>query len=60
MSTANQNVLALIRTLADQGFWGNLTLKFQHGQIVHITKEESIQPEPNNRSINEHQSQRGQ
>lgn len=57
--SANENAIALVRTLAEQGFWGSLNLRFQHGQIVHITKEESIQPEPKNRSIHEHQSQRG-
>lgn len=45
----NQSVLALIETLGRESFWGSLTLKFQHGQVIHITKEESIQPEPNNR-----------
>ena len=52
----NQTVLSLIDSLGHASFWGSLTLKFQHGQVIHITKEESIQPEPNNRSnhVNKH------
>lgn len=49
MSTANQRAIALLQQLGDADFWGNLTFRLQHGQVVHITKEESIQPEPNNR-----------
>jgi hypothetical protein len=44
MSEPNESVLNLVRTLAEQEFWGVLALKFQHGEVVHITKEESIQP----------------
>jgi len=49
MTSANQTALDLLQSLAEQGFWGNLGLRFQHGEVVHITKEESIQPVPNNR-----------
>jgi hypothetical protein len=49
MSGPNHSVLALITGLAEQSIWGALTLKFRRGQIVHITKEESTQPVPNNR-----------
>jgi hypothetical protein len=58
MSAANENTLALMKSLGQQDFWGTLTVKFQHGQVVHITKEESIQPEPNNRRIYEDKLQR--
>jgi hypothetical protein len=43
MRAPNEGAMALIGGLAERGFWGVLTLKFQRGQIVHITKEESIQ-----------------
>jgi hypothetical protein len=49
MTSAIDTAVDLVRSLAEQGFWGNLGLRFQHGQVVHITKEESIQPEPKNR-----------
>jgi hypothetical protein len=58
MSAANENTLALMKSLGQQDFWGTLTLKFQHGQVVHITKEESIQPEPKNRRVYGDQLQR--
>src|SRR3989442_1423720 len=37
MSTS---IIDYIRTLADQHFWGVLTLRFQSGEIIHILKEE--------------------
>ena len=49
MTAATQNTLDLIQRLTGSAFWGTLTLKFQHGQIIHITKEESIQPQPEHR-----------
>jgi hypothetical protein len=55
MSRPNESAIALMTGLAEQSFWGVLTLKFQRGQIVHITKEESIQPnqyEPDHRRDN--------
>ena len=52
--TANQHALAILEELGNKGFWGNLTFRLQHGQVVHITKEESIQPVPNNRRTYEH------
>ena len=55
MTTANQQALALVESLSGADFWGILTLKFQHGQVIHITKEESIQPEPKNRRSHDHQ-----
>ena len=55
MANSNETALNLVRSLSEAGFWGTLTRKFQHGEIVHITKEESIQPntiEPKYRSMN--------
>lgn len=49
MTRPNHNALALVESLGSSEFWGNLTLRFQRGQVVHITKEESIQPTPDNR-----------
>jgi hypothetical protein len=58
MSAENESTLALMKSLGQQDFWGTLTVKFQHGQVVHITKEESIQPQPKNRRVYEDQFQR--
>lgn len=49
MTPTNQQAIALLESLGDSGFWGTLTFKLQHGQVTHITKEESIQPEPKHR-----------
>jgi hypothetical protein len=44
MSAATERALDYVRSLSGEGFWGTLALKFQHGEIVHLTKEESLQP----------------
>jgi hypothetical protein len=41
---ANDSVFEHLRQLSGQGFWGAVTVRFQAGQIVHITKEESMKP----------------
>lgn len=41
---ANQSALDYLRSLAEQGFWGFLTLKFEHGEIVHVRREENLKP----------------
>jgi hypothetical protein len=55
-ASANENAIAFLRRLAQEGFWGTVTMKYQHGQVIHLTKEESIQPnqlEPENRRKHE-------
>lgn len=50
-----EDAVAYMRSLAENGFWGVLELKFQHGSVVHIIKHESLQPEqlvPENRRAN--------
>ncbi len=32
----------LLKQLETTGFWGELTLKFQHGEVVHAKKVESV------------------
>lgn len=45
------DAIRLIRELAQQGFYGSLTLKFEAGQVVVLKKEETIKPYcRNNRS----------
>jgi len=44
MTTPNQSTIDYLRSLADQGFWGAITLKYEHGEIVHIRKEENLKP----------------
>lgn len=56
MTTATRQTIDLVESLSGADFWGILTLKFQRGQVIHITKEESIQPVPNNRSSHDQHS----
>jgi len=44
MNTSNQTAFDYLRSLADQGFWGFLTLKFEHGEVVHLRREENLKP----------------
>ena len=44
MTPINQTAIDYLRTLADQGFWGFLTLKFEHGEVVHLRREENLKP----------------
>lgn len=32
----------ILETCIDQGFYGDVTFKFRHGQVVHVIKAESI------------------
>lgn len=38
----NDAAIALLQHLMSCGFWGNITLKLQHGDVIHIVREESI------------------
>jgi len=40
----NAAVIDYLRSLAEQGFWGAITLKCEGGKIVHIRKEENLKP----------------
>ncbi|HZW96132.1 MAG TPA: hypothetical protein VFF64_24520 [Candidatus Eremiobacteraceae bacterium] len=44
MNATNQTAIDYLWTLADQGFWGFLTLKFEHGEVVHLRREENLKP----------------
>ncbi len=53
-STTTEATIKFLRDLATRDFWGTLTIKLQHGDVVHITREESIPADkliPNNRSL---------
>ena len=41
---ANPDIEGLVRQLADQHFYGSLTLKFEAGRIVILKKEETLKP----------------
>ena len=60
-STHTEAAIKFLRDLASRGFWGTLTIKLQHGDVIHITREESIPAEklivPNNRSNHDDQRQ---
>jgi hypothetical protein len=43
MST-NQRAMEYLIGLARNGFWGAVTIKFEGGQAVHISRQESIIP----------------
>jgi len=45
MSNKNETTIELVHDLAEKGFWGSLTLKFEAGRVVHLKKEESLIPE---------------
>ena len=36
--------LDYLRNLADQNFWGTVTLKYENGGIVHVRQEENLKP----------------
>jgi hypothetical protein len=44
MSAANQSALDYLKSLAEQGFFGAITLKYEGGKIVHLRKEENLKP----------------
>lgn len=44
MTESNAKVLVLLNDLIDNRWWGSIALKIQNGEIIHLTKEESIQP----------------
>jgi len=54
LSNSTEAAIKFLRDLASLGFWGNVTFKLQHGDVVHVTREESIPAEklvvPNTRS----------
>ena len=44
MTPSNQTALDYLRSLADRGFWGMITLKYEAGKVVHVRKEENLKP----------------
>lgn len=36
--------LAFVKSLAEAGFWGNISLKLERGRITHIRLEENFKP----------------
>jgi len=56
----NERAIAFLRDLTLSGFWGNVTFRIQHGEVIHVTREESIPAEklnaaPNHRRENDTQ-----
>ena len=45
MNQNNESALSYLRELAEKEFWGTIEFKFQHGQIIHVAKLESLKPE---------------
>jgi hypothetical protein len=44
MTAANQSAFDYLRSLAEQGFFGAITLKYEAGKVVHVRKEENLKP----------------
>jgi hypothetical protein len=44
MSAATQTAIDYLRSLAERGFWGAVTLKYEAGKVVHLRKEENLKP----------------
>jgi len=44
MTAANKSSIDYLKGLAEQGFWGAISLKYEHGEIDHIRKEENLKP----------------
>jgi hypothetical protein len=44
MTPANQSAIDYLRSLAEQGFWGFVTFKLEHGEVVHVRREENLKP----------------
>ena len=44
MTSINETSIDYLRSLAKQGFWGAITLKYEAGKIVHLRKEENLKP----------------
>ena len=44
MTSSNQTAIEYLKSLAGQSFWGFLTLKFEHGEVVHLRREENFKP----------------
>jgi hypothetical protein len=45
MSKQNKTALEYLSQLADERFWGSVTMKFEAGRIVHVRREENLKPE---------------
>jgi hypothetical protein len=43
-ATATAAALDYARGLAEEHFWGFLTLKFEDGKVVHLRREENLRP----------------
>jgi len=44
MTAANQTAIDFLKGLAEQGFFGAITLKYEAGKVVHLRKEENLKP----------------
>jgi hypothetical protein len=42
MNSMNEPALTYLKSLADQSFWGAVTLKFEEGTIVHLRQEQNL------------------
>ena len=42
--TALANCLVYLKRLSDADFYGSITLKFEHGAIVHVCAQQSMKP----------------
>jgi hypothetical protein len=46
----NEAFITWFRELTRTSFWGNVTIKIQHGNVIHVVREESIPADKLNRN----------
>ena len=56
-SSPTDAAIAFICDLAEKGFWGTLTIKMQHGEVIHVVVEESIPGDKNTTPIPNYRSE---
>jgi hypothetical protein len=56
MTPASDNAVNYIRRLAEEHFWGTISIKLQDGEVIHVTEERSLKP---NQLIPEHRRTHG-
>jgi hypothetical protein len=51
MDDLNKSSIEYLWGLANEKFWGSISIKFEAGRIVHIRQEENLKPEELSRKV---------
>lgn len=51
MDDLSKSTIEYLYELANEKFWGSLTIKFEAGRIVHVRREENLKPEELSRGV---------